>query len=143
MKAGSYNRFYEPFKDVFSQLRALFYQLATQFINQAKNISYGERREDTNTIKVILLLLYTWSFASKEINKVKFQNVGELIRHGKDDLKYLQKCSTRTAKDCSLEVSKIIFAQFIKLLGETITSKALSLMHHRYLLCVIPQQENV
>jgi hypothetical protein len=66
MKDKLYDEFYDPSQDFLLEPRAFCYDLATQFIDQAKNISGSEWYEDTNTIKGVLLLLYTWNFAAKE-----------------------------------------------------------------------------
>lgn len=129
MKDELYNEFYDPSQDFLCEPRAFCYDLATQFINQAKNISGTEWYEDTNTVKGVLLLLYTWNFAAKETKKLNFQNVGELIRNAKNDLKFLEKYSIRNADDSAWQVIKRLFDQFRKLLGQTGASKALSLLN--------------
>jgi hypothetical protein len=129
MKDELYNEFYDPSQDFLCEPRAFCYDVATQFLNQAKDIHANEWYEDTNTVKGVLLLLYTWNFAAKETKKLTFQNVSELICNAKDDLKFLEKYSIRTADNNAWQVITRVFDQFRKLLGQTGASKALSLLN--------------
>ena len=129
MKDKLYNEFYDPSQDFIREPRAFCYDLATQFINQAKKTADENWYEDINTIKGALLLLYTWNFAAKETKKLNFQNVGQLMRNTKDDLKLLEKYSIRTADHGAWDVIKQIFEQFRSLIGQTGASKALSLLN--------------
>jgi hypothetical protein len=129
MEDKLYDGFYDPSQDFLGEHRAFCYELATQFINQAKETATGNWYEDINTIKGVLLLLYTWNFAAKETKKLNFQNVGELIRNTKQDLKSLEKYSIRTADNAVWDIVKRIFDQFRNLLGQTGASKALSLLN--------------
>lgn len=129
MKDELYNEFYDASQDFLCEPRAFCYDVATQFINQAKDTHGSEWYEDTNTLKAVLLLLYTWNFAAKETKKLTFQNISELICNAKDDLKFLEKYSIRSADSNAWQVIKRVFDQFRKLLGQTGASKALSLMN--------------
>jgi len=129
MEDKLYDGFYDPSQDFLGEPRAFCYELATQFINQAKETATGNWYEDINTIKGVLLLLYTWNFAAKETKKLNFQNVGELIRNTKKDLKSLEKYSIRTADNAVWDMVKRIFDQFRNLLGQTGASKAMSLLN--------------
>ena len=129
MRDKLYDEFYDPSQEFSREPRAFCYELATQFIKQAKDISGKDWYADINTIKGILLLLYTWNFAAKETKKLNFQNVGELIRNTKDDLKFLEKYSIRTADNTVWNVIKQVFDLFRNLLGQTGGSKALSLLN--------------
>jgi hypothetical protein len=129
MRDKLYDEFYDPSHDFLCEPRAFCYDLATQFINQAKDIAVKEWYEDINTIKGVLLLLYTWNFAAKETKKLNFQNVSQLIHKTKDDLKILEKYSIRTADNAVWDMVKPIFDQFRSLLGQTGASKALSLLN--------------
>jgi len=75
MEDKLYDGFYDPSQDFLGEPRAFCYELATQFINQAKETATGNWYEDINTIKGVLLLLYTWNFAAKE-TEVTIQVVG-------------------------------------------------------------------
>lgn len=129
MRDKLYDEFYDPSQDFLHEPRAFCYDLATQFITQAKGISIEGWYEDINTIKGVLLLLYTWNFAAKETKKLNYQNVGHLIRITKNDLKFLEKYSIRTADNASWDAIKRVFDQFRNLLGQTGASKALSLLN--------------
>ena len=55
MKDKLYNEFYDPSEDFLREPRAFCYDLATQFINQAKLVAGSDWYEDINTIKGVLL----------------------------------------------------------------------------------------
>ena len=129
MRDELYNEFYDPSHDFLCEPRAFCYDLATQFINHAKDIADKEWYDDINTIKGVLLLLYTWNFAAKYTKRLNFQNVGELIHNVKGDLKFLEKYTIRTADSSAWEVIIRVFDQFRNLLGQTGASKALSLLN--------------
>jgi len=129
MEDKLYDEFYDPSQDFLREPRAFCYELATQFINRAKDTAPDNWYEDINTIKGVLLLLYTWNFAAKETKKLNFQNVHELIRNNKNDLKLLEKYSISTADDAVWDMIKGVFDQFRSLLGQTGASKALSLLN--------------
>lgn len=129
MKDKLYADFYDPSQDFLREPRAFCYELATEFINQAKKTAGEGWYEDINTIKGILLLLYTWNFAAKETKKLNFQNVSELVRNTKDDLKFLEKYSIRTVDEGAWDAIKRVFDQFRSLFGQTGASKSLSLLN--------------
>jgi hypothetical protein len=129
MKDNLYLTFYDPTKDFQKESRSFCYDLAADFIRQAKSISGKNWYEDINTVKGILLLLYTWNFAAKETKKLNFQNIRELIRKTEDDLIFLENYTIRTADNEAWIVIKRIFDLYKKLLGQTGTSKALSLLN--------------
>ncbi len=129
MKDKLYDGFYDPSQDFLREPRAFCYELATQFINQAKKSAGEDWYEDINTIKGILLLLYTWNFPAKETKKLDFQNVRKIINNTKDDLKSLEKYSIRTADKGAWEKIEHVFDKFKNLFGQTGASKALSLLN--------------
>jgi hypothetical protein len=129
MRDKLYNEFYDPSHDFLCEPRAFCYDVATQLINEAKDVADKEWYVDINTIKGVLLLLYTWNFAAKKTKKLDFQNVSELISNTKDDLKFLEKYSIKTADKNVWEVISRVFDQFRNLLGQTGASKALSLLN--------------
>jgi hypothetical protein len=129
MKDTLYRAFYDPTKAFQKEPRSFCYDLATKFVRQAKSISGEDWYVDINTVKGILLLLYTWNFAAKETKKLNFQNIGGLIRKAKDDLIFLEKYTIRTAGNKAWSVIKRVFDLFRKLLGQTGASKALSLLN--------------
>lgn len=124
-----YNRFYDPSLDFLQEPRAFCYDLATQFINQAKNNDITDWYDDTNTIKGILLLLFTWNFAAKKTKKLNFHNVGQLINNNKKELKILEKYSIENADENAWPLIKKVFGKFKVLLGQTGASKALGLLN--------------
>lgn len=129
MRDTLYKEFYDPSEDFLIEPRAFCYDLATQFINQAKHISGNDWYEDINTTKGILLLLYTWNFAAKETKKLNFHNLSELIRNAKDDLKFLEKYSITNADNGAWGAIERLFDQFRNVFGQTGASKALSLLN--------------
>jgi len=124
-----YDKFYDPTQDFLREPRAFCYDLAARFISLAKKTAGDDWYGDINTIKGVLLLLFTWNFAAKETKKLNFQNVGKLIHDTKDDLKFLEKYSIRTADDSTWDVIREVFEKFRSLLGQTGASKALSLLN--------------
>ena len=119
MRDKLYNEFYDPSEDFFREPRAFCYDLATQLINQAKHVAGKDWYEDINTVKGVLLLLYTWNFAAKETKKLNFQNVRELMRNAKDDLIVLEKYSITTADNSAWDVIRRVFDQFRNVFGQT------------------------
>lgn len=128
-KDALYDKFYDPSQDFLQEPRAFCYDLATQFINQAKDNDINDWYNDTNTIKGILLLLFTWNFAAKETKKLNFRNVGQLIKNNKNELKILEKYSIETVDEHAWPLIKDVFGKFKMLLGQTGASKALSLLN--------------
>ena len=124
-----YDEFYDPSEDFSIEPRSFCYDLAIQLINDAKSASRKDWYNDLNTVKGILLLLYTWNFAAKETKKLNFQNVGEVIRNSKDDLIFLEKYSIFTANTPAWKVIKCVFDRFRDVFGQTGASKALSLLN--------------
>ena len=129
MKDKLYNEFYDPSEDYLREPRAFCYDLATQLINDAKSAAGNDWYEDKNTVKGVLLLLYTWNFAAKKTKKLNFQNVGELIRNSKDNLILLEKYSISTADIHAWSVIRSVFDQFRNVFDQTGASKALSLLN--------------
>ena len=129
MRDALYKEFYDPSEDFLNEPRAFCYDLATQFINHAKEIAGKDWYVDKNTVKGVLLLLYTWNFAAKETKKLTFQNVGEIIRNAKEDLRFLDNFSIRTADNTVWNLIERVFDLFRKRLGQTGASKALSLLN--------------
>lgn len=123
-----YDEFYDPSEAYSNEPRAFCYEVSTQLINLAKKAA-SDWYENINTTKGILLLLYTWNFAAKETKKISFQDIGELLRATKSDLKSLEKYSIRTADDAVWDSVGRVFDQFRALLGQTGASKALSLLN--------------
>lgn len=124
-----YDEFYDPSRDFNREPRAFCYELATQFIAKAKETGKEKWYEDENTVKGILLLLFTWNFAAKKTKRLNFDNFGELLRETKDRLKSLEKYTIENADGKAWDIIKNVFENFKKLLGQTGASKALSLLN--------------
>lgn len=131
MKDTLYDEFYDPTQDFIHEPRAFFYDVAAHFISRAKKTAGEDWYEDINTIKGVLLLLFTWNFAAKKTKQLNFQNIGELIKDTKNDLKFLERYSIRTADDDAWDVIEEVFEKFRGLLGQTGASKALSLFNQK------------
>lgn len=129
MEYNIYHQFHDPSQLFLKEPRAFCYELSTQLIEKAKEISADNWYENEYTIKGLLLLLFTWNYAAKETKKLNFLNVGELLRATKKDLILLEKYSIITVDDTAWEVIKGIFNQFRNLIGQTGSSKALSLLN--------------
>lgn len=129
MRDTLYDEFYDPSKDFRSEPRFFCYDLATQLIKKAQEISSQDWYEDDNTVKGVLLLLYTWNFAAKQTKKLNFENVRKLIHNTKSDLKSLEKYCIRTVDNDAWVLIESVFDKFRNLLGQTGASKALSLLN--------------
>jgi len=129
MRDKLYNKFYDPSEDFLQEPRAFCYDLSTQLINQAKHVAGKDWYGNINTVKGVLLLLYTWNFAAKKTKKLNFQNVGELICNAKEDLLFLEKYSITTADNGAWVVIRRVFDQFKNIFGQTGATKALSLFN--------------
>ena len=124
-----YEEFYDPSSDFLMEPRAFCYDLATQFIEDAKQSSVEDWYDDIRTIKGILLLLFTWNFAARKTKQLTFGNVGQLLRTSKKELRSLEGYSIQNADSDTWPVFEQIFARFGKILGQTGASKALSLLN--------------
>jgi hypothetical protein len=129
MRDTLFDDFYDPSKDFQSESRYFCYELASQLIKKAQDNSIQDWYDDDNTIKGILLLLYTWNFAAKQTKKLTFESVRKLIRDTKSKLKPLEKCCINTVDKDSWNLIESVFDKFINLFGQTGASKALSLLN--------------
>ena len=124
-----YDEFYDPTEDFKEEPRAFCYDLAAQFINHAKTDYSSEWYSDANTIKGILLLLFTWNFAARETKNLNFHNVEHLLKANKNNLLKLEKYSIEDADDQAWPLIEEVFREFRLLFGQTGASKALSLLN--------------
>jgi hypothetical protein len=129
MEDKLYKGFYDPTQEFSKDPRAFCYELAEEFIKKSKQTNPENWYEEKNTVKGVLLLLFTWNFAAISTKKLDFKNVGELIRANKDKLKSLEKYSIEKVDDNAWSDIRDVFEQFRGLLGQTGASKALSLLH--------------
>lgn len=131
MKDRLYDEFYDPTDDFAKEPRAFCYDVASQFIQEARSNSRNDWLQDTNTIRGILLLLFTWNFAAKETKRLDFENIGTLLGKAKPDLEFLAKCSITDADNEAWRHIKTTFEAFRSVCGQTGASKALSLLNPR------------
>ena len=61
-----YTNFCDPSEEFLNEPRSFCYDLAMQFISEAKGKDNNNWYQDESTIKGILLLLFTWNFAARE-----------------------------------------------------------------------------
>lgn len=124
-----YAEFYDPTDKFLAEPRAFCYDLAAQLVTEAKQEAQDNWYNQEKTLKGILLLLFTWNFAARETKKLNFNNVGSLIGNNEEDLKFLEHFSIESVGDDAWVVIERVFAGFMKLLGQTGASKALSLLN--------------
>jgi hypothetical protein len=129
IKDPLFDDFCDPSKDFQNESRYFCYELASQLIKKAQDISGQDWHEEDSTIKGILLLLYTWNFAAKQTKKLDFENVRELLHNTKAELKSLENSCIRTVDKDSWNMIKTVFDKFRNLFGQTGASKALSLLN--------------
>ncbi len=128
-KDSLYENFRDPSSAFSNETRGFFYDLATEFISKSKENSGQQWYEDRETVKGILLLLYTWNFAAKETKKLNFRNVGKAIQSVKGDLISLENEKITTVDLSASSTIEKVFDKFKPLFGQTGTSKALSLLN--------------
>jgi len=125
-----YSDFFDPSDEFKKEPRYFCYELATDLINKARSNCKGkEWYKDINTIKGILLLLFTWNFAAPLTKKLNFENVEKVLQKCKIDLEELEKYTIENIDEKAEEKIKKIFCEFKKVMGQTGASKALSLLN--------------
>jgi len=129
MKDSIYSSFYDPSEDYLEEPRAFCYDISSGLINEAKNISGESWYINDLTIKGILLLLYTWNFASPITKKLDFNTIRQLLVRSQDRLLFLEKYSIPNADERAWAVVKPLFDEFGKVFGQTGATKALSLLN--------------
>lgn len=131
MKDSIYSGFYDPSEDYLEESRAFCYDLSSELINHAKDISGGSWYTNDLTIKGILLLLFTWNFASPITKKLDFNTIRQLLGRSQDRLLFLENYSITSSDERAWLVVKPLFDEFSKVFGQTGASKALSLLNPR------------
>lgn len=124
-----YVEFHDSTDSFLAEPRAFCYDLATQLVTEAKQEGQHNWYDQEKTVKGVLLLLFTWNFAARETKKLNFNNIGSLITNNKENLTFLEKFSIESVGDDAWVVIERVFADFMKLLGQTGASKALSLLN--------------
>jgi len=125
-----YEEFYDPTEDFAKEPRAFCYDVASQLIDKAKKVA-GENSwiEDRNTIKGVLLLLFTWNFAAKETKQLNFDNLGTALRKIKKDILFLRDYTITNADSEAWDRIERVFEELRTLCGQTGAAKALSLLN--------------
>lgn len=127
-----YSDFFDPSGEFQKEPRYFCYELATDLINKARsNCRSKNWYKNINTIKGILLLLFTWNFAAQKTKKLNFENVGEILQKCESELEELEKYTIENIDEKAAEKIKKIFCEFKKVMGQTGASKALSLLNPR------------
>jgi len=93
-----YIQFYDPSEDFLNEPRSFCYELAMELIKKARDEDVNNWYNNENTLKGILLLLYTWNFAARKTKKLNFENMGKVIRECEENLKKLVKSSNEESK---------------------------------------------
>jgi hypothetical protein len=125
-----YENFSDPTNEFSKEPRAFCYDLASQFIDKARKAAKSDWLEDTNTIKAVLLLLFTWNFAARETKQLDFSKVAALLREAKPDLQFLDCYRiTDNLPDEAWDRIQATFDKFKPICGQTGASKALSLLN--------------
>lgn len=131
MNDSIYSDFYDPSEDYLEEPRSFCYDISSDLINQAKNIAVGSWYTNDLTIKGILLLLFTWNFASPITKKLDLNTIRQLLVKSQDRLLFLENYSITIADERAWLVVRPLFDEFSKVIGQTGASKALSLLNPR------------
>lgn len=126
-----YSEFQDPTQQFRAEPRAFCYDVAMRFIDEAKQEAHGNWYDHPKTAKGILLLLFIWNFAAQKTKKLNFENIGNVIKCNRRDLKSLERYSIETADASAWNIIERVFASFMALMGQTGASKALSLLNPR------------
>jgi hypothetical protein len=125
-----YENFSDPTNDFLIEPRAFCYDVALGFIDKAKKDSGAAWRTSDDTIRGILLLLFTWNFAARETKALTYDNIRQVLMDSEESLKRLD--GIKIEDDIlSAQWGDILkaFSCFKELMGQTGASKALSLMN--------------
>ena len=80
MNKNIYTNFKDPTLDFQREPRVFFYDLARQFITEAKHIDSENWPTSNDTIKGIMILLFAWNFASVKTKRLNFDKIRNLLR---------------------------------------------------------------
>jgi len=129
MKDSLYADFYDPSEDYREEPRAFCYELSSELIQQAKDTAGEFWYGNDFTIKGILLLLFTWNFASPITKKLNFKTIRHLLGRTQDRLFFLENYRITNADEKAWEIITPLFDEFSTVFGQTGASKALSLLN--------------
>ena len=127
-ESNLYENFYNPSEEFKREPRYFFYDMAIDLINKAKKSS-KDWYTDENTIKGILLLLFTWNFAARKTKELNFDNVKKVLLECENNLRHLEVYSIENINKNAENKIKNVFGKFKELMGQTGASKALSLLN--------------
>lgn len=129
LKDSLYSDFYDPSEDYQEEPRAFCYEVSSDLIKQAKDATGESWYGNDLTIKGILLLLFTWNFASPITKNLNFNSIRRLLGSTQERLLFLEKYSITTADGTAWNKTIPLFDEFSTVFGQTGASKALSLLN--------------
>jgi hypothetical protein len=112
-----YANFHDPTESFRAEPRAFCYELATPFVTEARQEAHNNWYDHIKTVEGVLLLLFTWNFAARETKKLNFDNVRNLIKRNKKDLKRLEQVSVESAGADIWDVIKKVFRRIQRASG--------------------------
>jgi hypothetical protein len=124
-----YDDFSNVEKEFANEPRAFCYEVASDFVARAKKRSKDDWLSDNDTVKGVLLLLFTWNFAAKATKRLSFATVGAALTQVKADLHILEHYSITAFPESASKPIERVFETFTALCGQTGASKALSLLN--------------
>jgi len=131
MRDRLYERFSDPAEAFSKESRAFCYDLARSLIKRAKRESGHRWYRSEYTGKAILLLLYAWNFAARETKKLNQPKLNRLLRSSEADLRRLERYTILSADKRAWPIIRRVFSKFMRPMGQTGASKALSLLNPR------------
>jgi hypothetical protein len=129
VKDSLYSDFDDPSKYYLEEPRAFCYEVSSELIKLAKDTAGESWYGNDLTIKGILLLLFTWNFASPITKKLNFNSVRQLMGKTQDQLRFLEEYSITNADEKVWNEVASLFDEFNTVFGQTGASKALSLLN--------------
>lgn len=123
-----YDDFHDPSDDFKKEPRYFCYDLAESLVTDARSKG-GTWYTHTDTIKGIMLLLFTWNFAAKKTKKLNFQNVRRTLQRCQKQLEALEAHTLESFDKRAEKRIEKVFREFMTLMGQTGASKALSLVN--------------
>jgi len=109
--------------------RAFFYDIAIKMVNEVKKERGDKWLLDGRTISAIMLIEYTWNFASPITKKLTHGKVKNLLMKNYNDLLELQNSSLTKITSLDNNIIVAIFEDFKEIFGQTGASKALAIIN--------------